>query len=314
MRRHAFSELLERKYVFFNVEPPQCHYYCLHPSWLIATISSAHNIQRRMIIRETWQSLYSDPALWTTRFVISRAANPTWQSIIEAENQTFGDIIQLSHLEATGHVANTVKTIEFFKHLTASGQNREQTPVNEKSQSNEDNLTQSWSENQLRKWKFVSKIDDDSFLDARNFWIRYLMPLQDSNRTIIARTLRRPNYTHPGGQFYTLTSDMVSLVADLHTKNPISDAPDDVLVGRLLYEAGESWTHVDLPNPVVFNYDDKQLLEEEKAFASADANLEGWLHAVGPQAINPHKLKNDATYVKVAACFNEQGVKVPRGK
>lgn len=286
--------------------------HSVRPSWLIATMSPAYNLQRRMIIRQTWQKLYADSGSWTTRFVISRAANQAWQSIIEAENQIFGDIIQLSHLEETGKVANTVKSVEFFKYLAASGQDRELSSANKQNLSSvTTSLSQPFSKDQLQKWKFVSKLDDDSFLDARNFWNHYLVPLQERNRTIVGRTLRNPNFTYAGGQFYTLTWDMVSLVADLHAQNPISDEAEDVLNGRLLYEAGEPWTHVDLPSPIAFDYEDKQLLEEGKAFASADANLEDWAHAVGPQAINPHKMKDDDTYLKVAACFDEHGVIKP---
>lgn len=266
-----------------------------HPQWLIATMSPAHSIQRRMIIRQTWQRLFSDPLLWTTKFVIARAANPTWQAIIDAENGTYGDIIQLTHLEENSYVANTVKTIEFFKYLTRLEGKPETTH----------GLV---PEYEIVKWKFVSKIDDDSFLDAKSFYGDYLLPLQHGNRTILARTIYQPNYTVPGGQFYTMTSDMVSLLANLHTENPISDEAEDVLVGRLLYEANKAWSHVDLPNPIAFDYEETQLREEGKGFAAENADLTTWRHAVGPGAINPHKMRDDETYVKVAACFNGEGV------
>jgi len=258
-----------------------------HPEWLIATMSPAHGMQRRMVIRQTWQRLYVDPSHWTTRFVVSRAANPTWQAIIDAENATYGDIVQLEHLEENGHVANTIKTIEFFKYLT-----RTRTSVGL----------------QTGNWKWVTKIDDDSFLDARTFHRDYLKPLDDAKRTIIARTIHQPNFTVPGGQFYTLSSDVVSLLAELQTETPILDEPEDVLVGRLLYDANEDWTHIDLPNHIAFDYEDTQLREKGKALAADDADLSGWNHAVGPDAINPHKMRDDETYIKVASCFDEDGV------
>lgn len=265
------------------------------PKWLIATMSPVFGISRRMIIRRTWQSLFHEPSLWTTRFVVSRAANPTWQAIIEAENKTYGDIIQLSHLEETAHIANTVKSVEFFKYLAGTTMRTKTQP-------------RVSLEAQIGDYEFVSKIDDDSFLDARSFFRNYLRPLKTKHRTIFARTVDKPNFNAPGGQFYTLTSDLVLLLADLHTENPIDDEDEDVLVGRLLYEAQQNWTHIDLPNPIAFDYEDTDLQESGKAFAAPDADLSGWRHAVGPESINPHKMRDDDTYIKVAACFNETGV------
>ena len=253
-----------------------------HPEWLIATMIPVHGVARRMVIRHTWQRLYAKPSTWTTRFVIARAPNALWQEIIKAENKTYGDLIQLPHLEENSHVANTVKSVEFFKHLSKT-------------------------HNPL-PWKFVSKIDDDSFLDAKTFYRDFLASRRTANRTIIGRTLPAPNYHYAGGQFYTLTDDMVSLVDHLHIQNPITDEDEDKLVGRLLYEAHEDWNLVDLPSRIAFDYEDKQLREEGKAFAAKDADLNAWAHAVGPESINPHKMKDQATYLKVAACFDEHGV------
>lgn len=266
-----------------------------HPEWLIATMSPAHGFQRRMIIRQTWQQLFADAAHWDTRFVISRAASPIWQAMIDAENQTYGDIIQLNHLEESGKVANTVKTIEFLKYLAGVTDRLE---------------TKSGASagRPLGTWQFVSKIDDDSYLDAKAFWHDYLLPLRDRNRTLVARTVYQDNFTAPGGQFYTLTADLVALLVQLHTENPLTDVPEDVLIGQLLHEADESYTHIDLPNEIAFDYDDTQLLEQGKAFASPEADLSGWKHAVGPASVNPHKMRDDHTYVKVAECFDEHGV------
>lgn len=264
-----------------------------HPRWLIATMSPAHSIQRRQIIRQTWQRLFADPSLWAGKFVISRSANPTWQAIIDAENDTYGDIIQLTHLEENSRIATTVKPIEFFKYLTTMA-------------SNPGNLPNTL----MGKWKYVSKMDDDSFLDARTFYRNYLLKLQDQNRTLIARTIPKDNYTIPAGQFYTMTYDMVPLLVNLYEHNSITNEEEDVLVGRLLHEGNEGWLHIDLPNPVAFDYAETQLREAGKGFATKDADLSEASHAVGPGAINPHKMKDDETYVKVAACFDENGVLV----
>jgi len=261
------------------------------PIWLIATVSPAHGLQRRTIIRNTWQSLYKNDSIFTTRFVISDPGE-LWAPIVAVENGTYGDIIILLNLEENEHTANTVKSAEFFKYIT-SGDTR---------------------------YDFVSKLDDDSYLDAYNFYKNYLQPrivfdehktVSESsamNRTIIGRTLHRGAWTYPGGQFYTMSWDMVNLIAELHGNHPVSNEHEDVLIGRLLHEAGEEWHHTDLPNEVAFDYQEKDMRGDGTVFAKDGADLKGWKHAVGPKAINPHKMKSDEEYLRVAACFDESGV------
>lgn len=259
--------------------------------WLIATISAAQSIQRRAIIRSTWQSLYRNETIFTTRFILSNPGE-LWAPLIAAENATYGDIIVLSDLKEDAHTANTIKSIEFLKHITSSG----------------------------ARYDFVTKLDDDSYLDAHTFFKFYLQPriafdehktvseASAMNRTIIARTLRRSTWTYPGGQFYTMTWDMAILLSTLHSKHPIDDEHEDVLIGRLLHEAGEEWQHTDLPNEVAFDFAEKDLRGDGTAFAREGADLKSWKHAVGRGAVNPHKMKGDESYLKVAACFDREGV------
>lgn len=264
----------------------------LSPPWLIATISAAQSIQRRAIIRSTWQTLYKNDTIFTTRFVLSNPGE-LWAPIIAAENATHGDIIILSDLKEDEHTANTIKSIEFLKYLTTSSDTT---------------------------YDFVTKLDDDSYLDAHTFWKNYLEPriafdahkthAESSalNRTIIARTLRRSTWTYPGGQFYTMTWDIATLLSQLHTKHPINDEHEDVLVGRLLHEAGIKWQHSNLPNEIAFDFEEKDLRGDGTAFAREGADLKGWKHAVGRGSVNPHKMKGDEEYLRVAGCFDETGV------
>ncbi|KAE9973080.1 hypothetical protein EG328_004417 [Venturia inaequalis] len=263
----------------------------LPPPWLIATISAAQSVQRRAIIRSTWQTLYKNDTTFTTRFVLSNPGE-LWAPVIAVENATHGDIIILPDLKEDSHTANTVKSIEFLKYLTAGN----------------------------TAYDFITKLDDDSYLDAHTFWKNYLQPRiafdagnahSESpalNRTIIARTLRRSTWTYPGGQFYTMTWDLAVLLSQLHAKHPINDEHEDVLVGRLLHEAGVEWQHVDLPNEIAFDFEEKDLRGDGTAFAKDGADLKGWKHAVGRGSVNPHKMKGDEEYLRVAACFDEEGV------
>jgi hypothetical protein len=258
------------------------------PIWLIATSSPAHSFQRRQIIRSTWQTLFKNHSLYDARFFIS---NPTasWESRIAKENAAHGDLMILKHLEESQTIANTVKSIEFLKYLTSRAKDHQ--------------------------WKFISKIDDDSFIDPNAFYHKYLFPILKSNTpgpTIIARELSKGAFNFPGGQFYTMTWSLAEKLSMLHRQNPITNEHEDVLVGRLLFEAQEEWAFVNLPNSVAFDYDDDlgQVIEGRKtAWAKDNADLNAWVHAVGPGAINPHKMRRDEEYLRVAACFDNNGLK-----
>lgn len=251
------------------------------PTWLLATISAYFSQRRRNIIRATWQTLYANPTV-DTRFVIARPS-PLWQPLIKHENDTYGDLIVLEELEESAEVANTIKSIEFLKHLVAGSQ----------------------ASGAEIPWKFVSKIDDDSFLSADRFYQDFLLPrmahhTDPPNGTLVARRLTRSdrNFSTPGGQFYTLSWDLVRLVAETHTKTPINDLAEDVLIGRLLYDAGAQFNFVEL--------DDRQAFD-----VTDDLNrLSKALEDLGPMdsaAINPHKMKDDETYLRVAQLFGKTG-------
>jgi hypothetical protein len=253
-------------------------------TWLIATMSPAWGVRRRSIIRATWQRLYRDIPM-TTRFVLADV-DPLWRPVITAENRTYGDIIVLEGLPENRHIANTIKTMEFFKRLLSINQ----------------------------QWTFVSKIDDDSFLNARAFWEIYLHPLVNQtepsrSRTIIGRNVTNWGVNYPGGQFYTMTWDIVLVLASLQARFNITDTDEDLLVGKLLNAGREPWNFVTLPNPVAFDYDQNDALNSTTAWAKADSTQDAWSHALGEEAINPHKMKEPETYLRVAACFDEMGLK-----
>ncbi|KAK4943723.1 hypothetical protein LTR10_016820 [Elasticomyces elasticus] len=228
-------------------------------------MSPASAQRRRNIIRATWQSMYNNEA-FTMRFVISNPGEK-WAGLVRHENDTYHDIIMLPNLKETAHVANTVKTMEFFTQLVAATSLSGQT------------------------WNYVSKIDDDSFLDTTAFYRDFILPRPHANATIIARDMSRFSskaYSYPGGQFYTLTWDLVVTLAQLYAQNTINNEAEDVLVGRLLYEGGQPWDLVKLDNDRAFDYD-KSISDTSK-----------WAHKVTPDSVNPHKMKTDEMYLDVA--------------
>jgi hypothetical protein len=243
----------------------------LHKYWIIGTITAYHNQDRRNIIRNSWQKLYRRYNA-TFRFVICRPSEE-YSPIIEAENNTYGDLIVLSHLEENFHTAATIKPMEFFRYLKANNMS----------------------------YTYVSRIDDDGFLNVPGFWDEYLYPnLADPRRVIIARDtypmkLQTP---FPGGQFYTMSWDLMNLLIRLYDKNPIITENDDLIFGHLMTDAQEKYKLIDLFCYKAFDYN---------PYVS-DVNR--WEHMVTKSAINPHKLKKKEVYLEVASMFDENGVNV----
>ena len=249
------------------------------PIWLVATISAASSQRRRNIIRATMHKAYSSPNI-TFRFVIS---NPTdlWMPLIQHENDTFGDLIMLPHLKESPQLANTIKTVEFLTYAFKS---------------------------LGFLWKYMSKVDDDSFVALTCFYEQYLVPLLELEKETSSRNhnqseteMATPHvligrkimgwrqYPYPGGQFYTLSRQTAKAVVSRYSTNPIKDEDEDVLIGRLLYEAGEEFDVTELMNPVAFDYD------------AINGDEWAWSHNItGPDALNPHKMKEDEVYLKVA--------------
>jgi hypothetical protein len=254
------------------------------PVWLVATISPAFGLQRRSIIRATWQHLYSNPS-FTFRFVISNPGE-LWMPVIDQENKTYGDLIMLPHLEENGTIANTIKTIEFFRWLAQRGDT----------------------------WKYVSKVDDDSFLDAQTFardWLypnieKYSIYNQEQagkhdgsdvplrRLTVIGRHLDE-EFVYPGGQFYTVNWELMLALQKLYSENPIRDEFEDVLIGRLMHEGQLPFDFITLNNTQAFDYNE------------GDGNPNAWSHNLSLPAVNPHKMKNDEVYLKVALRYDSNG-------
>jgi len=182
----------------------------------------------------------------------------------------------LPDLEENHHIANTIKPIEFMKHLV---------------------------DNTSTTWKFVSKVDDDSFVNLGTFYHNYILPrlANDSatDRVAIARVYTHPDpvYDYPQGGFYTFSWELIRTLVDLYTENPIQDEHEDVLNGRLLYEAREDFEFNILEHPLAFDYDQK------------NEDVSAWAHRVTKEAIYVHNLKEDETYLTVASMFDANGTK-----
>ena len=240
------------------------------PRWLISTMSAVDSLARRDTIRNTWQALYASP-VFETRFVIANY-NDSWSYSIEQENRTYGDLVRLDNVEPGAKEAHTIKTMEYFKHIVAEAGSRG------------------------RCYDFVSKIDDDVFLVATKFFSDYLAPRlhpMPATRTLIARWMQKTRrHPWPQGSFYTLSWDMILLLAQSHTQSSLFDIPEDVMVGELLGREQVKYEFVKLDKKRAFDV------------AGPDTHPPG---TVGKEAIAPHMLKDDKLYRQVASLFDESG-------
>ena len=260
------------------------------PPWLITVISPAKDAARRMLIRSTWMRLYRDVP-FAARFVISNPG-PHWTENVRMENRTFGDMIVLDHLQEDDITANTVKTLELYKWLIERGQ----------------------------RYEFVSKMDTDVFFNARGFWDQYLTPLLSNEtgtpmatveRTIIGELYYTANYdlAFPHGAMYTATWDMVELLASLQERYNVVTG-EDMAVAMLMLKGREVANMINFKGTEKFDYEDRDARGDGTAWARTNTHPHATRHAVyGTDAIAVHNLKEEGLFLKVADCFDENGVR-----
>ena len=250
--------------------------------WLIATISPALAQRRRNMIRTTWQALYSGPSI-TTKFIL---ANPgqQWMPLLQHENDTYGDLIMLDYLHESHDLGMQTKELDFLLWLVKEGQ----------------------------EWRYVSKIDDDAYVDATAFYEDFLEPqLQHAwtvapgqeDPVLIGRHLGRGGtvsqafqFPYPGGQFYTMSWSLITSLVNQYNTSDTRHAFADVLIGMLLEESGTNFTFVDMPHEMAFEL-------KEGEFDNTQ-----WEHDVIYPAMNPHQLKDDEVFMRVSEKMRQIGI------
>lgn len=254
--------------------------------WLLATMSPADGIGRRILIRETWQRLYANSSRFDMRFIISNATDLFWPYVQE-ENKTHGDLLMLEHLQETRKVANTIKPMEFLKALT-EGQ-------------------------LLRPYSFVSKIDDDTFLDATTFYDRYLAPRLKSARennmqlspSVIGKKIHGAyTWDYPAGAFYTLSWDLVCGAVAAYAFNGTQGIKDeDALIGKLVADSELQFEFIGFSTREVSDY----VTPEGRVWAEHEEELDAYYHPLAPGAIQVHNLKSTEHWVQVSKAFDKNG-------
>ena len=233
--------------------------------WLIATMCAAKSQTRRNVIRATWQTLYQNP-LFKPRFILSDY-DTLWEPLIKRENETYGDLVKLEGLDPSPTIANRIKAMELFKHLVTRGE----------------------------EYAWVSKIDDDAFLEADKFYKQYLSTAPVSNATLISianRNDKYPDFDWPGGAFYTLSWSLVRQIVQIHAEQVDLDTPEDVRVGKYLHDAN-----------VVFDY----VKMDREAFLEIPVAEARIPHKITKSAVLVHFLKDDETYLEVSGVFGKDG-------
>ncbi|KFA67975.1 hypothetical protein S40285_03534 [Stachybotrys chlorohalonatus IBT 40285] len=260
------------------------------PPWLAAVICAAGDVERRMMIRTTWMHLYRDVP-FDGRFVVSNPG-PQWTEIIRTENRTFGDMIVLDHLQEDDLTANTVKTLEFFK----------------------------WLVNHGRRYEFVSKMDTDLWLNARAFWDRFLLPRMSNEtgqlaaappHTFIGQMYYSPvhDLVFPHGSMYTVTWDMLELLVSLQDSFHVV-AGEDMTNALLLMKGRQVANVVNMSGMEKFDYEDDDARGDGTAWARDQTHPDASSHAlVGSGVVAVHQLKDKKLWMRVAECFDEDGVK-----
>ena len=152
----------------------------------------------------------------------------------------------------------------------------------------------------------MSKLDDDAFLNVPDFWRDYLGPRLETpeGSYLIAKNVTPSHhvpYLVPGGQFYTLTWDLVESLVEEYPRHPRLEYMEaGPHTGFLLSQANAEFEFVGLENDVAFDYD------------SRGTNSGAWSHRIMDGAMNPHKLETDAQYLEAASYFDEQGLDMER--
>jgi hypothetical protein len=286
-------------------------------------------VQRRALVRSTWLRMYRDVP-FDYVFVLGNPVFEStheegWVELVQAENRTYGDLVVVDRVYEGAHHANSYKSVEFFRWLAR----------------------RPW----MNRYAWVSKVDGDSFVDAKTFFSKYIEPriisvddetnadpttdinkgkndelitkedakklgmshLPASGVTFIARYVRGWGWEWPGGQFYTMSRDLIALLPKLQDlgHNPHPNPGEDIRNAMILKSHGFDYDLVRLPNEEAFDFIDDDARDDGSGWAKSNRLQKEWNHAVGRRAINPHKMKTDQQWMRVAACYDENGLKEP---
>ena len=241
------------------------------PRWLLAIFLGPSKFSRRAIIRSTWATRFPNPA-YEYRFVLGNYSNDAEAPAIEAENATFGDIWAIEDfMNENRETANSIKNMELFKYMVK------------------------YQGIRLRRYDFVSKIDDDNWFNIPPYFDAFVAPRlpggakhNSENLTMIGRPMNwGQDYAYASGRMYTLSWPLLEFFAKKYTMNPLTGKTEDEAAGLYLYE-----------DQVVHEYVSVEL---EQAW---DIGIE---YLVNEETMLIHCIKNDETLLEVSRMFDVRG-------
>jgi hypothetical protein len=230
---------------------------------LIGISSAVKDIQRRHLFRAHQIQPYNEYKEITWKFFLFEPP-ANFREAIKYENETYGDIIILEGISDTRENARAIKPFEIFTYV----------------------------EKHMSVYKYVAKIDTDTFLNVPDFYKEYFNEtVQNMEYTIIA-PICFGRFNWPMGAFEALSWKLVRILNKLYKYVKRTSYAEDLQIGWYLFDAG-------------IKYDFVQL-EEDRAFEFRGPN-----HGPGDipyNAIRIHELKYEEIYLMIAGCFNKDGV------
>ena len=226
---------------------------------------------RRALIRSTWATRFPNPA-YEYRFIIGNHTDDPYGAVIEAENKTHGDIWAIEDYKVeNSETANMIKNLEWFKYM------------------------QRYEGERVRRYAFVSKVDDDNWLNVPQYFETFVAPRLAGGKkhnpkgmTIIGRPMNwGAEYAYPSGRMYTVDWPMLEFFAQKYTENPNTGETEDRAMGLYLYE-----------NHIPFEY---VPVEVEQAF---DVGIE---YLIDNNTMQIHSMKHDDTLKEVSELFDDRG-------
>jgi hypothetical protein len=116
-------------------------------------------------------------------------------------------------------------------------------------------------------------------------------------------------FIYARSQFYTMCWDIIVKILELWHQNSIHDEHIDNVIGRLFYEADKRFNLTVLPSRASFEYDEDGEKGDGTAWSSPLFFVDRQSnYAITAGSINPSKLERDDIFMRVAACYDENGV------
>ena len=248
---------------------------------LIFIATSYKDAQRRELIRSMQINIFKDlPIDW--RFFLTNASE-YYRKEIEYENLMYNDTVVLSNVEDDIHTLNKTMYFEILKYIQEN----------------------------MPDYNLVCKLDSEAFLNLKTLWPEYLEPnLYKKEPTFIGRILDSLEAN--------LTLQLVQ--PRVHSAFVAINWNLMRLVNKLYYihwKVGDyAFAEIQLSHYLkddIINYNNLTLSHKSSPhFDPKETNFTKPNHIITPDAVYVDELKTENDYLKVASCFDSNGLDYDR--